>query len=574
MTRWRVALSQINTTVGDIVGNVRKIEAGIQQAQQVGADLLLFPEMAVTGYPPEDLLLKSGFLQANLEAVKSLAPLTQGLTVVVGFADVTDDVYNAAAILHDGQWVRTYHKHYLPNYGVFDEDRYFRRGNEVPVFKRDGVAFGVSICEDIWYPVGPPEMQALQGNARLLLNISASPYHSGKTVSREQMLVTRATDNVAVVAFCNQVGGQDELVFDGGSAIISERGVVLARGAQFEEDFVVADVDMEAVFRWRLHDPRRRKASRDELPVYALAPIVRDTAARPELDSHMIAPLPRLAEIYRSLVLGTRDYVRKNGFEKVLIGLSGGIDSTLVACIAADALGAENVTGVAMPSRYTSDISKSDALHLAENLGINFTEIPIEPVFDAYLDVLREPFAGCAPGVAEENIQARIRGNYLMALSNKFGWLVLTTGNKSEMSVGYATLYGDMAGGFAMIKDVPKTLVFDLSRWRNTIGAQPVIPERCITRPPSAELRYDQKDTDSLPPYEILDAVLKAYVEEDQSPAEIVVELGLSEELVCRVVRMVDLNEYKRRQAPPGVRITVRSFGKDRRLPITQRFTK
>ncbi len=581
MTRWRIAMAQINTLVGDLEGNTRKIEAGIQRAREAGANLVVFPEMAVTGYPPEDLLLKPAFLQANMTIVQQLARATQGITAIVGFADVDDDVYNAAAVLHDGAWVHTYHKHYLPNYAVFDEDRYFRRGADIPVFRRDGVAFGVSICEDIWYPAGPPEIQALQGGARLLVNISASPYHAGKMTSREQMLATRAADNAAVVAFCNLVGGQDELVFDGGSVIIDERGQVITRGAQFVEDFVVADVDLGAVFRRRLHDPRRRKATGTPLTTVTLPSLAQATQSQPApaqygrqpLAPHIIEPLPALAEIYQALVVGTRDYVRKNGFEKVAIGLSGGIDSSLVACIAADALGPENVVGVAMPSRYTSDMSNTDAAYLAENLGIGFMTIPIERVFQAYLDVLAEPFANTAPGVAEENVQARIRGNYLMALSNKFGWMVLTTGNKSEMSAGYATLYGDMAGGYAVIKDVLKTLVYDLSNWRNMHGDAPVIPERCITRPPSAELRPDQKDTDSLPPYEVLDAILRAYVEDDQSPEDIVMALALPEGLVQRVTRMVDRNEYKRRQAPPGVRITTRAFGKDRRLPITQRFT-
>ncbi len=575
MSHWRIAMAQINTLVGDIEGNARKIEAGIRRAQEAGADLVVFPELAVTGYPPEDLLLKPAFLQANMAAVLRLARATQGITAIVGFADVDDDVYNAAAVLHDGVWVHTYHKHYLPNYAVFDEDRYFRRGVDIPVFKRDGIAFGVSICEDIWYPAGPPEVQALQGGARLLVNISASPYHAGKMTSREQMLATRAADNAAVVAFCNLVGGQDELVFDGGSVIVNERGQVIARGAQFAEDFVVADVDLGAVFRWRLHDPRWRKAVPAPLPTVTLPTAVTaaPTPARKSCAPHIVDPLPPLAEIYQALVLGTGDYVRKNGFEKVVIGLSGGIDSTLVACIAADALGPENVVGVAMPSRYTSDMSNTDAAQLAANLGIGFMTIPIEHVFQAYLDVLAEPFAGTTPGVAEENVQARIRGNYLMALSNKFGWLVLTTGNKSEMSAGYATLYGDMAGGYAVIKDVLKTLVYDLSNWRNAQCDVPVIPERCITRPPSAELRPDQKDTDSLPPYEVLDAILKAYVEEDQAPEDIVMALALPEALVQRVTRMVDRSEYKRRQAPPGVRITARAFGKDRRLPITQRYT-
>ncbi|MBN2007436.1 MAG: NAD+ synthase [Anaerolineae bacterium] len=574
MIRWRIAMAQMNALVGDLEGNVAKITGGIRRAQALGADLVVFPELAVTGYPPEDLLLKPAFLQANRAAMEALAHEASGLTAVVGFADVLDDeVYNAAAILHDGRWVHTYYKHYLPNYAVFDEDRYFRRGTEFPVFEREGVIFGVNICEDIWYPAGPPDAQALQGGARILVNISSSPYHAGKARARERMLATRATDNAAVVAFCNMVGGQDELVFDGASAIFNERGEIVARGAQFEEDFVVTDVDVGAVFNRRLHDPRRRKAQAESLPVILL-PAISKSDSRPPVAPRLVELPDPLAEVYKALVLGTRDYVRKNGFQKAVIGLSGGIDSTLVACIAADALGAENVTVVAMPSRYTSDMSNDDAAELARNLGIQLLAIPIETVFQSYLDVLAAPFAETTPGVAEENIQARIRGNYLMALSNKFGWLVLTTGNKSEMSAGYATLYGDMAGGYAVIKDVLKTLVYDLSRWRNEQGDAPVIPERCITRPPSAELRPDQKDSDSLPPYAVLDAILKAYVEEDQAPEDIVTMLELPEDLVRNVVRMVDRNEYKRRQAPPGVRITGRAFGKDRRLPITQRFTK
>ncbi len=574
MSRVRLAMAQINVVVGDVDGNVSKIEAGIRRARDAGADIVLFPEMSVTGYPPEDLLLKPSFLQANLDAVRTIADMTHDITAIVGFADVDDDVHNAAAIFHDGEWVHTYHKHYLPNYAVFDEDRYFQVGNSNCVLRRGHLTFGVSICEDIWYPAGPPEEQALDGGARLLINISASPYHAGKGSSREQMLRTRAADNAAVLAFCNLVGGQDELIFDGRSLIIDERGEVIARGAQFKEDFVVADVDTAAVFRWRLHDPRRRKATSTSLPVISL-PVAESESdgEKPGVPEHLVAPLPDLAEIYSALVLGTHDYVRKNGFRKVVIGLSGGIDSSLVACIAADALGPENVTGVSMPSRYTADMSNDDAAVLARNLGIGYMTIPIEQVFVAYLDALAKPFEGTEANVAEENVQARIRGNYLMALSNKFGWMVLTTGNKSEMSVGYATLYGDMAGGYAVIKDVLKDLVYALSRWRNEQGEVPVIPERIITRPPSAELRPDQKDSDSLPEYEILDPILRAYVEEDQSPEEIVRNLGVSEALVMRVVRMVDRAEYKRRQAPPGVRITVRAFGKDRRPPITQKYT-
>ncbi|NLF02300.1 MAG: NAD+ synthase [Anaerolineales bacterium] len=570
MTTLRIALAQVNTIVGDLHHNVGQITAALQRARELACDVVLLPELAVTGYPPEDLLLKPAFVEASRGAIDELADATQGLTAVVGFADVDGDVYNAAAVLHDGRLVGIYHKHYLPTYGVFDEDRYFRAGVTNPVFVRGDVTLGVSICEDIWYPEGPPQLQA-RGGAHLLLNLSASPYHAGKAAARERMLATRAADNVAVVAFCNLVGGQDELVFDGGSVVFDERGELLARGAQFDEDFFVTDVDLGSVFRHRLHDPRWRKQPAGDVAKIILPPI-EAPAHRPPVGYRPIVPLlPRVGEVYRALVVATRDYVRKNGFHRVVIGLSGGVDSSLVACVAADALGPENVTGVAMPSRYSAEMSQTDAALLARALGIDFKVIPIEQPFQAFLDTLADPFAGRGPDVTEENLQARIRGNLLMALSNKFGWLVLTTGNKSEMSVGYATLYGDMAGGYAVIKDVPKTLVYELVRWRNSQGDTDVIPERVITRAPSAELRPDQQDTDSLPPYEMLDPILQAYVEEDCAPDEIVAQ-GYDEAVVRRMVRMVDQSEYKRRQAPPGVKITTRAFGRDRRLPITNRY--
>jgi NAD+ synthase (glutamine-hydrolysing) len=571
MNRMRVALAQINTVVGDLGGNARKIIAYMQRARQVEADLVLFPELAITGYPPEDLLLKPSFIAANRRALDRITQASGGLTAVVGFADVGDDVYNAAAVVHDGALAGAFRKHHLPTYGVFDEDRYFRSGRTNPVFQVGGVTVGVSICEDIWYPDGPPRLQA-RGGAQLLANISASPFHAGKGQARERMLATRAADNVSIVAFCNLVGGQDELVFDGRSVILDERGEVIARACQFEEDFVAADVDVGSVFRQRLHDPRWRKEPAADLTVRTL-PALASPGGRGALAPHVREPMGRLEEVYAALVVGTRDYVRKNGFDRVVIGLSGGIDSSLVACIAADALGPENVMGVSMPSRYSSAMSRTDAQLLAEKLGASFMVIPIETAFEAYLELLAEPFANLAADVAEENIQARVRGNLLMALSNKLGWLVLTTGNKSEMSVGYATLYGDMAGGFAVIKDVPKVLVYELARWRNAQGEGSVIPERSITRPPTAELRPDQRDTDSLPPYEVLDPILEAYVVEDRSPAEIV-EQGFDEETVRRVVSMVDHAEYKRRQAPPGVKITQRAFGRDRRLPIVNHFVE
>ncbi len=575
MTTARIALAQINSTVGDLPGNEQKIVSAIGRARELGADLVVLPELAVPGYPPEDLLLKPGFVAANLASLERIARTVAGTTAVVGFCHRDDDLYNAAAVLHEGRVAAVCHKVHLPTYAVFDEDRYFRAGEDpLLVSARGGeLQFGVNICEDIWVPAGPTAAQALAG-AQLVVNISASPYHAGKGMARERMLATRAADNIVYVAFCNLVGGQDELVFDGGSAVFDPQGELLARGRQFAEDLVVTDLDLSAVFRQRLHDPRLRREQagrqgatvrRCDLPgawVYSRRPAVAG-AVEPRL-----APL---AEVYRALVLGTADYVRKNGFRQVVLGLSGGIDSSLTAAIAVDALGPANVTGVFMPSRYTSAMSGEDAAALAENLGFAFLSVPIDSVFQATLETLASPFAGLERDVTEENLQARIRGNILMALSNKLGWLVLTTGNKSEMSVGYATLYGDMAGGFAVIKDVPKMLVYELAGYVNRLAGRPVIPGRAIERAPTAELRPNQTDQDSLPPYEVLDPILEAYVEEDRSLDEIVA-LGFERATVAEVLRMVDRAEYKRRQAPPGVRITSRALGKDRRLPITNGF--
>jgi NAD+ synthase (glutamine-hydrolysing) len=573
-----MALAQINPTVGDLANNVNQIKDFVERARQQRADLIVFPELCIPGYPPEDLLLKPDFVAANRAALEDVMGATAGITAIVGFADMQDDIYNAAAVVSDGQLRGIYRKHYLPTYGVFDEDRYFRAGIANAVFELRGAVFGVSVCEDIWYPQGPHAAQA-QAGAQLLINISASPYSAGKTAARERMLATRAADAVAIVAFCNLVGGQDELVFDGGSLILDEQGELIARGAQFREDLLVVDLDVNNVFRQRLHDPRRRKTSglvsakEEEASVaYVQLPTDEKEKPRPALPGFPVVEwLPRLDEVYEALKLGTYEYVRKNGFEKVVIGLSGGIDSSLVACIAADALDPVNVTGVFMPSRYSAEISETDAATLADNLGIDFLVIPIEQPFQSYLEMLSEPFAAVERDVTEENIQARIRGNVLMALSNKFGWMVLTTGNKSEMSVGYATLYGDMAGGFAVIKDVPKLLVYELGYWCNEQDGGPVIPERVLTRAPTAELRPDQKDTDSLPPYAVLDPILAAYVEEDRPLAEIV-KMGFDEEVVRHAIHMVDDNEYKRRQTPPGIKITQRAFGRDRRLPITNRY--
>ena len=573
--RLRIGMAQINTTVGDFAGNRQKILKAIGEARSSGVDLLTFPELAVCGYPPEDLLFKPQFITENLKSLDKVAEASLGITVIIGFVDAKEDIYNAAAIIHDGKLVGVYHKIYLPNYGVFDENRYFRAGSECPVYIIGGIGVGVNICEDIWYEAGPATTQAYSG-AEVIVNISASPYHFGKGSLRERMLATRAADNVAIFAFCNLVGGQDELVFDGNSMVLDEKGRLIARGKQFEEDLLITDLDVESVFRTRLHDPRWRKAAplvegqgwHETRVVVSEAPLDSPKPTIPR-SQHEVHGLP--GEVYDALVLGTRDYVRKNGFEKVVIGLSGGIDSSLVAVIAVDALGESNVVGVAMPSRYSSPGSLSDTELLTENLGIKLLAIPIEKMFQTYLDTLAEAFKGTEPGVAEENIQARIRGNILMALSNKFGWLVLTTGNKSEMATGYTTLYGDMAGGFAVIKDVPKTMAYQLARYRNSLVEPELIPPAVINKPPSAELRPDQKDIDSLPSYELLDPVLTAYVEEDKSVEQIIAK-GIDEQVVKRAARLVDTSEYKRRQAPPGVKITPRSFGRDRRLPITNRF--
>lgn len=574
MHPFRVALAQINSTVGDLDGNAAKIAHHITLARDAGADLVVFPELALTGYPPEDLLLRPRFVQDNLARLGELAAGLRGITAVVGFVDADGDIHNAAAVLHDGAVAGVYRKTFLPNYGVFDEERYFQPGTEQPLFVVRGVTVGVSICEDMWYPTGPASIQARAG-ARVLININASPYHAGKREQRERMLATRALDNEVIVAAVYMVGGQDELIFDGASLVFDQTGSLVARGRQFAEDLVVVDLDVDAVFRSRLHDPRVRK----EAPCRAYERIptpVRVLSETPVLGRPALPPretpavLEGPAEVYSALVLGTRDYVRKNGFRKVAIGLSGGIDSALVATIAADALGPENVLGVTMPSRYSSDGSIEDSRELARRLGIGFSIIPIEPVFQAFLDLFKEPFRGTEPGVAEENIQARIRGNILMAFSNKHHYLVLTAGNKSEVATGYATLYGaDTTGALSPIKDVFKTMVYRLCEYRNSQGE--VIPRAILDKPPSAELKPDQKDTDTLPPYPVLDPILQAYVEEDRSVEEIVA-MGYPAELVRSLAAMVDRNEYKRRQSPPGLKVTPRAFGRDRRLPITNRY--
>ena len=573
---FRLALAQINTTVGDIPGNTAKIIDYVERAREAQADLVAFPELAITGYPPEDLLFKTSFLQANEEAMKQVIVAAKGIAVVVGYVQVGPDIANAAAVGFDGRLIDSYRKMYLPNYGVFDEDRYFRRGETCPVYTINGAGVGVSICEDIWYPVGPIAVQREAG-AELIVNINGSPFHAGKRVYREKMIATRASDNELIVAYLNLVGGQDELIFDGSSLVCDAAGELIARGPAFEETLMVTDLDIESVFRSRLRDPRPRKENPTILReigeprtfhVSSFEPTAKDDCA----SSSLCEELDYAEEVYRALVLGTRDYVRKSGFTSAVIGLSGGIDSALTAVVAADALGPGNVVGVGMPSRYSSEGSISDSKELADRLGIDFWVVPIEPAHLAFTGMLEKRFEGTESNVAEENVQARIRGNVIMTISNKFGWIVLTTGNKSEMAMGYATLYGDMAGGFAVIKDVPKTLVYQLCRWRNQHGdPHPVIPESIIDKPPSAELRPDQTDQDTLPPYETLDPIVKAYVEEDYSLPEMVA-MGHDEASVRQVISFVDRNEYKRRQAPPGVKITPRAFGKDRRLPIVNRY--
>ena len=566
----RVALCQCNLPVGDLDGNLDRIRELVGRAVGQGADLTVFPELSVTGYPPEDLLLNPQFADAAAVGVRELARSLADTTVIVGLPALSEDLYNAAAVLADGALVATYRKHFLPNYAVFDEQRYFASGDHALVVDLAGVRVGVTICEDLWYPGGPGQWAAIDGGAELIVNLSGSPYHRGKGIERERMLAQRAADYCCFVAFCNAVGGQDELVFDGHSLVIDPTGTVLARGAQFEEDLLVVDVDVVGASRRRLHDPRRRQSMNASGGQVRSVAVSRTSRPRPRLEPRTTAALLEPdAEVYRALTLGTADYFRKNGFRRAVLGLSGGIDSALALTVAADALGPDAVTAVAMPSRYTATMNREDASTLAANLGVELLELPIGDLTTAYDGALAGPFTGTDPNVAEENLQARIRGNLLMALSNKFGWLVLTTGNKSEMSVGYATLYGDMAGGFAILKDVLKTWVYRLARWRNRDTE--VIPIRIIEKPPTAELRENQLDTDSLPPYDTLDAILEAYVEDDRSPEEIE-HLGFDPALVDRVVTMVDRAEYKRRQAPPGVRISTRAFGRDRRLPITNRY--
>jgi NAD+ synthase (glutamine-hydrolysing) len=574
----RLALAQINPTVGDIEGNAELISEAIAQAKESGAQLALLPELCLSGYPPEDLLLRPDFLDAVASSLESLASEVNGIVALVGFPERADradalppdpmidplapPAHNSLAVLSGGEIAAIYRKIHLPNYGVFDERRYFEPGEAPALLELDGTIIGLTICEDIWVP-GYPESEEAAAGAQLIVNASASPYNRGKGAAREQMIARRAVAAGAAFALCNTVGGQDELVFDGRSAVVAPNGETLARAAEFEPELLICDLLLSAA-----GPPKGDGAS--AAPV--LARLESGAQARRSSEARLAAPIEREEpEVYAALTLGLRDYVEKNGFEAVLLALSGGIDSALVALVAVDALGPERVRMVIMPSPHSSEATQADARTIATNLGAERIEIPIAGAMRAYKEALAGSFAGTEAGLAEENIQARIRGNLVMALSNKFGWLVLTTGNKSEMSVGYATLYGDMAGGFAVIKDVFKMLVYRLVRWRNQSTGRELVPSSVLERPPSAELRAEQLDEDSLPPYEILDQILEGYVERDQG-IEALIGQGLPAETVEEVVRLVDRAEYKRRQAPPGIRISSKAFGRDRRLPITNRF--
>ncbi|OGF45987.1 MAG: NAD+ synthase [Candidatus Firestonebacteria bacterium RIFOXYC2_FULL_39_67] len=535
----RIAACQINTTVGDFAGNAAKIKEFIERSKAVKADIAIFPELTIPGYPPEDLLLKQKFIKDNIDTLKEISSFVKGISAVIGFVDkVGKELYNAAAVVTDGKVTGIYHKMNLPNYGVFDEKRYFKQGEKPFIADIKGVNIGLNICEDIWLEDGPVKTEASDG-AEVIITINASPYHAGKVLEREKIIQKRAKDNGVYIVYANMVGGQDELVFDGYSMAVDKNGRILTHADGFKEELLIIDIPLGV---------------KEE---------------KPEVPEKISKILPLAEEVYTALTVGTRDYILKTGFKKVVIGLSGGIDSAIVAAIARDALGKENVTGVFMPTRFSSKESKEDAEDLAKNLGINFKIIPIEDIFKLYLDLLTPFFEGKKPDTTEENLQARIRGNIMMALSNKFNRIVLTTGNKSEMSTGYATLYGDMAGGFAVIKDVPKMLVYEISRYRNKIS--PVIPENVLIKAPTAELRDNQKDSDSLPEYSELDPILKLYIEEDLDCKQISGK-GFKPETVAKVARLVDLSEYKRRQSPPGIKITPKAFGRDRRMPISNKY--
>ena len=561
----RVAAAQSNFVVGDLEGNLERALSAYREVSSAGVDLVVFPELTITGYPPEDLLLKSAFLKRSFECVEEFASKTTSTVAVIGFPESADSLMNSAAVCAGGSIIGIYRKHLLPNYSVFDEQRYFAAAVEDgPLFVVAGIRVGVTICEDAWSETGPILSQAA-GGAELIVNLNASPYYAGRVAEREAMLASRAVEAGVPIVYTNLIGGQDELVFDGSSMIVDENGTLIARAAQFSEELLVADLQVPT-------GADRRDVKRPETtPLAEIVVSSESIGAGSTAKPHIHPLLSPTHEVFEALVLGTRDYVRKNGFSEVVIGLSGGIDSSIVAAIAVEALGADRVHGVLMPSRWSSPGSLTDAAALADALGIKTRTIPIEAAHAAFESLLTDSFADHLPDLTEENLQARVRGTLLMALSNKFGWMVLTTGNKSEMATGYSTLYGDMAGGFAVIKDVAKMLVFELCRDLNTRTGREVIPSNVIAKPPSAELRPDQKDEDSLPPYAILDRVIEAYVERDLSLGEIEAE-GFDRAVIEQVIRLVDRSEYKRRQSPPGVRVTPKAFGKDRRLPITNRW--
>tara|TARA_B100000029_G_scaffold477318_1_gene522262 strand:+ start:749 stop:2440 length:1692 start_codon:yes stop_codon:yes gene_type:complete len=558
MQTLRIAMAQINPVVGDIQGNTEKIKNYIKQAQKENVDVITFPELALTGYPPEDLLFKTHFINDIKKHLEEVTKSTQGITAIIGLAREDSGLLNSAAVIHDRKIINFYDKKILPNYGVFDEKRYFISGKNNPVYLINGITVGINICEDIWFEDGPTKDQAGLG-AQLILNINGSPFDTEKRYIRENMLKERALHNNLYISYTNMVGGQDELVFDGGSVVLNPAGEIISRGKAFEEDLIITDLNLEETGNFVESNTN-----------IFVSNTFKNKKLRTIPNNHNVE-IDKLEQIRKALILGTRDYVNKSGFSKVLLGLSGGIDSALTCYIAVQAFGKENVLGVIMPSRFSSEGSITDSQLLASNLGIQTKIIPIEPAYIAFLEMLSESFEGTSIDVAEENLQARIRGNILMALSNKFNWITLITGNKSEMATGYSTLYGDMAGGFAVLKDVPKTLVYELCRYINTIQNTDLIPEMIITKPPSAELREDQKDEDSLPPYDILDAILKYYVEEDRSFQEIV-DLGYDEAVVKRATLLLDRSEYKRKQSPPGVKITPRNFGRDRRIPLINKY--
>jgi NAD+ synthase (glutamine-hydrolysing) len=567
----RLALAQMNTVVGDLDGNLERITARLEEARDAGAELVLFPELATTGYPPEDLLLRPGFLKAAAKTLDAVAAKTKGIAALVGAPHLDRDLFNACAVCVDGEVRAMYRKQFLPNYGVFDEDRYFQPGNELVLLRCGETLVGPTVCEDIWQP-GPPATDLALAGAHVVANISASPFHLGKGAEREEMLATRARDNSCWIAFVNAVGAQDELIFDGHSLVLDEEGTIVARAPAFEEALLVVDVDSTTAVARRLRDARRRALARArrELPNPPVIEI--PTRERRDHVRPTMAPLlDELEQMRLALELGLRDYVEKNGFEEVVLGLSGGVDSALVAALAAEALGPDHVVCVAMPSQFSSEGTQADAKKIAANLGARYLEVPIEPIAEVVNAALAPVFGDSQPGVAEENVQARVRGLLVMALSNKFGWLALATGNKSELSVGYATLYGDMAGGFALLKDVYKTDVFRLAKHMNERARRELIPLSVIERPPSAELRANQRDEDTLPPYAELDRVLQAYVELDSSREELTSD-GFDKDVVDRAVGMIDRAEYKRRQAPPGVKLRPKAFGRDRRVPITNRW--